>query len=136
MNRFQVRSTAIYLFQSSLLALAYLGVAEWTLAHVFHISGDTVAPVWPASGLAVGVLAACGYRFVLGLAIAGAILVWQGPESLLGVGGICLEGMVGAFLLRSLLRRDRWLARTRDVLGLGLTAGVSSSLSATLGVAS
>jgi len=136
LNRFQVRSTAIYLFQSSLLALAYLGVAQWTLAHVFHISGDTVAPVWPASGLAVGVLAACGYRFVLGLAIAGAILVWQGPESLLGVGGICLEGMVGAFLLRSLLRRDRWLARTRDVLGLGLTAGVSSSLSATLGVAS
>jgi len=135
-NRFQVRSTAIYLFQSSLLALAYLGVAEWTLAHVFHISGDTVAPVWPASGLAVGVLAACGYRFVLGLAIAGAILVWQGPESLLGVAAICLEGMVGAFLLRSLLRRDRWLARTRDVLGLGLTAGVCSSLSATLGVAS
>ena len=136
MNRFQVRSTAIYLFQSSLLALAYLGVAEWTLAHVFHISGATVAPVWPASGLAVGVLAACGYRFVLGLAIAGAILIWQGPESLLGVGAICLEGMVGAFLLRSLLRRDRWLARTRDVLGLGLTAGVCSSLSATLGVAS
>jgi len=138
LKRLQVDSTVKYLLQSALLGATYFVVADWTLAHVFHISGDSVAPIWPASGLAVGVLAAYGYRFVFGLAVGTLVLIWplQGPENLVGVAGICLEGMAGAFLLRSLLRPDRWLARTRDVLGLGLTAGVSSSLSATLGVAS
>ena len=127
-----------YLLQSALLGAAYYATADWTLAHVFHISGDKVAPVWPASGLAVGVLAAFGYRFFLGVILGGIALVWGqgGLENLLGIGGMCLEGLVGAFLLRRLLRRDRWLEHTGDVVGLGLTAGVSSSLSATFGVAS
>ena len=135
MKRFRVRPATKYLLQSALLGAAYFGVARWTLAHVFEVSGDVVVPVWPASGLAVAVLAAGGYRFVLGVAI-GALLGHAGDlvQTILFGIGVCGEAVAGAFLLRLLLRRDRWLSRPRDLPVLGLAAALSAAVAATFAV--
>lgn len=136
MQRSQIRAITKYLLQSALLGVAYFGVARWTLANVFEVSTDVMVPVWPASGLAAAVLAVGGYRLVLGVAI-GAFLGHAGDlvDAIpLGIGP-CGEALLGAFLLRLLLRPDRWLSRPRDLPALGLAAGLSASAAATFAIA-
>ena len=97
--------------------------------------------VWPPTGIALATLTLYGARFWPGIAL-GALLIniWAGAPvfSASGVAvGNTLEALLGAFLLRRVVRFRPVLDRLQDVLGLViLAAGVSPLVSATIGVTS
>jgi PAS domain S-box-containing protein len=97
--------------------------------------------VWPPTGIALAALTLYGARFWPCIAL-GALLIniWAGAPvfSASGVAvGNTLEALLGAFLLRRVVRFRPVLDRLQDVLGLViLAAGVSPLVSATIGVTS
>jgi integral membrane sensor domain MASE1 len=99
------------------------------------------AAVWPPTGIALAALVLYGARLWPGIAV-GAFLVngLAGAPVLVACGmalGNTLEALVGAVLLTRVVGMRPALDRLRDVLGLiGLAAGFSTLLSATLGVTS
>jgi PAS domain S-box-containing protein len=104
------------------------------------VSGFATA-VWPPAGIALVALSLFGYRLWPGIAL-GAFLVnaSAGAPVLVASGmaiGNTLEAVVGTYLLQHIVGFQPALARLRDVFGfVVLAAGLSTLLSATLGVTS
>ncbi|MFP2908525.1 MASE1 domain-containing protein [Pyxidicoccus sp. 3LFB2] len=104
---------------------------------------ENVSAMWPPSGVALAGLLLTRYRewpaLLLVSFFAGAVALhpeWSLSPAVLGIaGGNLLEAVVGAVLLRKLVRFRPTLERVRDVLGLvGLATLVSTALGATVGV--
>jgi class 3 adenylate cyclase/integral membrane sensor domain MASE1 len=121
------------------LAGAYYGAAKLGLDLAFDT--NSVTAVWPPTGIALAALVLWGYRLWPGVAL-GALLAnsWTGIPlyAVLGITlGNTLEALAGAWLLRRVARFRPSLDRVRDVLALVLLAGgVSTAISATIGVGS
>jgi PAS domain S-box-containing protein len=104
------------------------------------VSGFATA-VWPPTGIALVALVLFGYRLWPGIALAAFLVnASAGAPVLVAFGmaiGNTLEAVVGTYLLQHVVGFQPALARLRDVFGLVvLAAGVSTLLSATLGVTS
>jgi integral membrane sensor domain MASE1/anti-sigma regulatory factor (Ser/Thr protein kinase) len=121
------------------LALAYFGAAKLGLLTAF-VNGN-VTPVWPPAGIALAGLILLGLDAWPGVTLGATLATFSTGAPLLaalGTGlGNTLEPVVGAYLLKRLVDFRPSLERTRDVFGLiGLAAALSTTLSATVGVAS
>jgi integral membrane sensor domain MASE1 len=101
----------------------------------------SVTAIWPPTGIALVAILLGGRRMWPGVAL-GALLTnvgtGVGAVTLLGITiGNTLEALAGAWLLERVAHFDTSLQRVRDVLALaGLAAGISTMISATIGVAS
>ena len=121
----------------ALVALAYVAAARGGLALAYENS--SVTAVWAPTGIALAALVLGGPRLWPGVA-AGALIAnaWTGlpAATLLAItAGNTLEALAGVHLLRAVRFRPA-LDRTRDVLALVvLAAGLSTLVSATIGVA-
>ena len=123
----------------AVVAGLYYGAAKLGLSLAY--ANSSVTAVWAPTGIALAALVLVGFRALPGVAL-GAFLanVSTGNLPLLVVCGITLgntlEALVGAYLLRR-VRFDPSLRRIRDVSALVLlAAALSTTLSATAGVAS
>jgi diguanylate cyclase (GGDEF)-like protein/PAS domain S-box-containing protein len=121
------------------LAVVYFGAGRLGLSLApLHKS---VSLVWPPTGIALAALLLYGYRAWPGIAL-GALLVNVSTGVGLAVSagiatGNTLESVVAAYLLRRLTRFRASLERPQDVLELvTLAAGISTTVSATIGVTS
>ncbi len=120
-----------------ILTLVYFAAATFGLS--LAAMHKNVSLVWPPTGIALAAVLLVGYRIWPGIAL-GAFLV----NAFTGVGlavsaaiatGNTLEALAGAYLLRHLTQFRESLERPQDVLGFtALAAGVSTSVSATMGV--
>ena len=122
----------------AVVAAAYYGAAKLGLAFAYQSS--TITAVWAPTGIALAALVLGGFRLWPGVALGAlAANLWTGvpvPVVLGIVAGNTLEAIAGASLLRA-ARFRLSLERVRDVAALvGLAALVSTTVSATIGVAS
>ena len=123
-----------------LLAAAYAVSAR--LGGLLVLPPEHVSAMWPPSGVALAGLLLTRYRewpaLLLASLLGGALAFhggWGISPAVLGIaGGNLLEALVGALLLRRLVRFRPSLDRVRDVLGLVGLAAVSCAFGATLGV--
>jgi integral membrane sensor domain MASE1/anti-sigma regulatory factor (Ser/Thr protein kinase) len=120
------------------LALAYFGAAKLGLG--LAEATPTVTAIWPPTGLALVALVLGGRRLWPGIAVgafAANVTTDIPVYSALGIGlGNTLEAVVGATLLASVGFRPT-LRRLRDIFALvALAAIISTTISATIGVAS
>ncbi len=126
----------LYVAKLALVALVYVLTAKAGLALAFENS--SVTAIWAPTGIALAALVLGGARLWPGVAI-GALLAnaWTGLPvlTLLAItAGNTLEALAGAYLLRAARFRPT-LERVRDVLALiVLAAGVSTLVSASIGV--
>ena len=122
-----------------LLAGSYFAAAKLGLDLAFATS--SVTAIWPPTGIALVAILLGGWRMWPGVAL-GALLanVDTGIPAVTVLGitaGNTLEALAGAWLLQRLAQFDPSLRRVRDVLTLvGLAAGLSTMVSATIGVSS
>ncbi len=122
-----------------LVAGAYFATAKLGLQ--LASAHPSITAVWPPTGIALAALLIWGYRLwpgvALGAALANSFTGDAPPVAVVGITiGNTLEALVGAYLLR-LARFRPSLDGVRDVLALVvLAAGVSTMVSATLGVTS
>ena len=121
------------------LAALYVFVARLGLT-VDAVAGFATL-VWPATGIALASLIHFGYRLWPGILLGAFVAnAWTGAPALvaLGIGiGNTLEAVAGALLLRSIPGFRPALDRLQDVLALIiLAAGISTMISATIGVTS
>jgi serine phosphatase RsbU (regulator of sigma subunit)/integral membrane sensor domain MASE1/anti-sigma regulatory factor (Ser/Thr protein kinase) len=127
-----------YLARVAVVALAYFVTAKLGLE--LSYAHGSVTAVWPPTGIALAAVLIWGPRLWLGVAL-GAFLAnsWTGVSlgTVLGITtGNTLEALVGAYLLRRVRFRPS-LDRVRDVIALAaLAAGLSTTVSATVGVTS
>jgi len=122
---------------AAITAVAYFIAAKLGLG--MAVVASEVTTVWPPTGIALAAIVLWGNRVAVGVAL-GAFLanlltpgetVWTAAAI---AAGNTLEALVGASLLRA-VGFDRSLERLRDVLALVLlAAGLSTTLSATIGV--
>src|SRR5262249_9759897 len=122
---------AFYLVQVALLAAVYFGAAKLGLTMAFV--AEQVTAVWPPTGIALAALLLFGYRLWPGIALGAFLANATAHEPLATAAGIALgntlEALVGAWLLRRLVKFDPALRRVKDVLSLVvLAAGVSKIL--------
>ncbi|MDQ3997644.1 MAG: MASE1 domain-containing protein [Gemmatimonadota bacterium] len=125
---------------------AVVGLATiYVAAARFGLELDAVAGfatlVWPATGIALAALVTFGYRLWPGIfvgAVVANLLTGAPLLPALGIGvGNTLEAVVGTYALRRIPGFRPSLDRVRDVVGLiVLAAGLSTMVSATIGVAS
>jgi integral membrane sensor domain MASE1 len=125
--------------QVALLAAVYFGAARVGLSMAFV--AEQVTAVWPPTGIALAALLLLGDRAWPGIALGAFLANATTNASLATAAGIALgntlEALVGAWLLRGLVKFDPALGRVKDVLGLVvLAAGVSTMVSATIGATS
>lgn len=128
-----------YLAGTLALAAVYFGAAELGLSMAFVAEQVTV--VWPPTGIALAAVLLFGYRAWPGIALGALLANAMANEPLPVACGIALgntlEALVGAWLLHRFVRFRIALERLTDVLGLVfLAAGVSTTVSATIGVTS
>ena len=128
-----------WLGQIGLVAAVYYATARLGLAVPF-LKGN-VTPVWPPSGIALAALFLYGRRLWPGVAIGALLVNGLSPVPLLSACGMAmgntLEAVAGAYLLGRVVRFRPSLARVPDVVALvGLAAMASTTVSATIGVAS
>jgi PAS domain S-box-containing protein len=122
----------------AILATVYFGAAKLGLTMAFV--AEQVTAVWPPTGIALAALLLYGYRLWPGIAL-GALLANATANAPLAVAagiaiGNTLEALVGAWLLRSMVRYPA-LGQVKDVLRLVvLAAGGSTMVSATIGATS
>jgi integral membrane sensor domain MASE1/anti-sigma regulatory factor (Ser/Thr protein kinase) len=132
------RTRKLYAVKVAGVAAVYYGAAKLGLNLAF--TAKSVTAVWPPTGIALAALVLWGYRLWPGVAL-GALLAnaWTGVPfyTVLGItAGNTLEALLGTFLLRRAGFRPS-LERVRDVIALVvLAAVVSTTVSATIGVAS
>ena len=128
-----------YGMRVGLLCVFYVATAK------FGLSLDAVhgfaAAVWPPTGIALGALVLGGYRLWPGIALGAFLVNVSAGAPLLVAGGMALgnvlEAVVGTVLLTRVVRFCPSLKRLQDVMGLVvLAAGLSTVVSATIGVAS
>ncbi|HEU5180378.1 MAG TPA: MASE1 domain-containing protein [Candidatus Polarisedimenticolia bacterium] len=129
-----------YLSGVALLLAAYMVTAK--LGLLMDAVGGVATTVWPPAGIALAALTLFGYRLWPGIA-AGAFLinVSAGVPALAAAGmalGNTLEALLGSYLLQRFTGGFGKSPDTiRKVIGLVvLAAGLSTTVSATLGVAS
>jgi two-component system, cell cycle sensor histidine kinase and response regulator CckA len=128
-----------YAVGNAALGAAYLGAGEVGLMMAFE--HGNVSPVWPPSGIALAGLLLLGAHFWPGV-LLGALLLnlttpVAAPTALCIAVGSTLQAVLGAWLLRDVLRIDISLDRLRDVLGLLVCGAMISTLTgATIGVLS
>ncbi len=128
-----------YVARVALLSAIYFGAARLGLS--LDAVGGVAAAVWPPTGIALAALLLGGYRLWPGVAV-GAFLVnvFAGVPALAACGmaaGNTLEALVASALLVRVVRFHPSLDRLQDVVGLvGLAAGSSTAISATIGVTS
>ena len=128
-----------YLAKVVLVAGAYFGTAKLGLQ--LASEHPSITAVWPPTGIALAALFVWGYRLwpgvALGAALANTFTGDAPPVAVVGITiGNTLEALVGVYLLR-LARFRPALDRVRDVLALVVLAGgLSTMVSATLGVTS
>jgi PAS domain S-box-containing protein len=140
MHQFPERSElSRYTLKMIVVAGAYFATAKLGLQ--LAAEHPSITAVWPPTGIALAALLIWGYRFWPGVAIGAALAnAFTGDVPAVAVLGIAtgntLEALVGAYLLR-LVRFRPQLDRVRDVLALVvLAAGLSTMVSATVGVTS
>jgi PAS domain S-box-containing protein len=129
-------------YLAGVLALAgvYFGAAKLGLSLASVAPQVTV--VWPPTGIALAAVLLFGPRAWPGIALGAFLANATTPrETWLVACGIAvgntLEALAGAWLLRRLVGFDNSLGRLKDALGLVvLAAGLSTMVSATIGVAS
>lgn len=125
--------------QAGLLGVIYVATAEVGLS--LDAVGGVAAAVWPPAGIALAALVLYGARLWPGIAVGAVFVNWWAGAPLLVAGGMALGNTLAAlagmvFLTRVVGLRPA-LDRLRDVLGLiVLAAGLSTLISATLGVTS
>jgi PAS domain S-box-containing protein len=128
-----------YAAQIILLAGIYFATAKLGLQ--LASAHPSITAVWPPTGIALAALLIWGYRLWPGIALGAAVAnTFTGDAPLVAVLGITigntLEALAGAYLLRAAGFRPA-LDRVRDVLALVvLAAGLSTMVSATIGVTS
>jgi integral membrane sensor domain MASE1/anti-sigma regulatory factor (Ser/Thr protein kinase) len=120
------------------VALAYFGSAQLGLALAFETPSTTA--IWPPTGIALAALVLGGRRLWPGVALGALAANLTTDVPLYTVVGIAigntLEAVVGASLLRWSGFRPT-LRRLRDIFALiGLAGILSTTVSATIGVAS
>src|SRR5688572_17452432 len=130
---------ASYPVQLGLLAAVYFGAAKLGLTMAFV--SEQVTAVWPPTGIALAAVILLGYRVWPGITLGAflANVTAAAPlDAAVGIAlGNTLEALAGAWALRCLVKFDPALERAQDVLGLVvLAAGLSTMISATIGVAS
>ena len=110
--------TLKYLLQVAALAVVYFGLGEFAFSYVM-LSGWDVAVWWPPSGVALAALLVGGIRLWPGLAMGTALLSLLRdvplPQVALSMLGVTLEGVLGAYLLKSVLGFRNSLDRVYDV---------------------
>ena len=121
------------------VAAAYFGAAKVGLTMAFL--AEQVSPVWPATGIALAAVLLVGPRVWPGIALGALLANATADEPLLVAAGIAvgntLEALVGGWLLRQGRRFRLALDGMADALALvGLAAGVSTAVAATIGVTS
>jgi signal transduction histidine kinase/integral membrane sensor domain MASE1 len=117
------------------VALVYFGAARFGLS--FAVVAEQVSPVWPPSGIALAALLVLGYRawpgVWLGAAAANLLANETVPTALAVATGNVMEAVAGAWLLRRAGFRES-IDRVWDVMALlGLAAGLSTVVGATVG---
>lgn len=129
----------VYPAEVVLVAALYFGAAKVGL--LAAVAQKVVSSAWPPAGFALAVLVLLGPRFWPGVTLGAFLLnaasgVPVAGAMAIGVGNT-LEAVAGALLLRRLAGFRPSLGRVQDVLALiTLAAAVSTTLSATVGVAS
>jgi PAS domain S-box-containing protein len=130
---------AAYAARVLLVAGAYFGTAKLGLQ--LASAHPSITAVWPPTGISLAALLIWGYRLWPGVAIGAALAnTFTGdvpPQTVIGItAGNTLEALAGAYLLRAVGFRPA-LDHVRDVLSLVvLAAGMSTTVSATIGVTS
>ncbi|MFM8321786.1 MAG: MASE1 domain-containing protein [Chloroflexota bacterium] len=127
-----------YLAKIIVLAIVYHLTARLSL-QMAYVQANT-SPVWPPSGIGLAALLILGIRCWPGITlgvVVGSLLTGAPLPFALGLGlANTLEALIGCYLLRKVLRIHVSLDRVRDVVGLVFAAAVSTSVSASIGVAS
>lgn len=126
-----------YILEILCLAVAYHLVARLGL-QMAYVQVNT-SPVWPPSGIALAALLLMGIRFWPGITlgvVVGSLLTGAPLLLALGLGlANTLEALIGSYILQHWIGLHLSFDRIRDVVGLAFAAAVSTSVSATLGVA-
>ena len=129
----------LFLAKVAILAVVYFSMARLGLLLSFVLGNNTL--VWPPTGIALAALLLFGSHLWPGIAL-GAFLasVSTGVPLAVACGvsaGNTLEALIAVFLLRRVVRFQNALERLQDVFGLlGLAAGLSTMVSATIDVTS
>jgi signal transduction histidine kinase len=127
-----------------LAGVAILGSVYFTTAKLGLLMdpvGGVATPVWPPTGISLAALCLFGYRFWPGVALGAFVANLSAGAPVLAACGIAagntLEALLGTYLLQRLVGFRGSLDRVRHVIGLVLlAAGLSTTVSATFGVAS
>jgi signal transduction histidine kinase/ActR/RegA family two-component response regulator len=128
-----------YWLSLAAVAALYFGAAKVGLTMAFL--AEQVSPVWPATGIAVAAVLLLGPRVWPGIALGAFVVNATADEPLLVAAGIAagntLEALAAGWLLRRGRRFRLGLDGVADALALvGLAAGVSTAVAATVGVTS
>ena len=129
-----------YALTVSLVAGAYFATAKLGLQ--LAAENPSITAVWPPTGISLAAVLIWGYRVWPGVALGAALAnTFTGDVPALTVLGITVgntfEALIGGFLLMRVANFQPALARVRDVLALAvLAAGLSTAVSATIGVTS
>jgi diguanylate cyclase (GGDEF)-like protein len=131
------RSSSTY-FSFALVAAAYFVAAKLGLSLAYlHPSAS---PVWPPTGIALGVLLVLGHRawpaiwvgaFLANLTTAGTLATSVGIAT-----GNTAEALAGAYLVDRFANGRRAMERSWNIFKFAVFAAASTTISATLGVAS
>jgi signal transduction histidine kinase/ActR/RegA family two-component response regulator len=132
------RGPAYWLLVAAVAAL-YFGAAKVGLTMAFL--AEQVSPVWPATGIAVAAVLLLGPRVWPGIALGAFLANATADEPLLVAAGIAVGNTLEALAAGWLLQRGRrfrlGLDGVADALALvGLAAGLSTAVAATVGVTS
>lgn len=127
-----------YFLRIIALAVVYHLVARLAL-QMAYVQANT-SPVWPPSGIGLAALLLLGIHYWPGITLGvviGSLLTGAPLSIALGLGlANTLEALIGSYLLQRWLHLHLSLDRIRDVVGLVFAAAVSTSVSASIGVAS
>jgi PAS domain S-box-containing protein len=136
----QGQAHAVVTYTGQVLALAAVYVVAGKLGLMMAPVSGFASLVWPPAGVSLAALVVGGYRLFPGIVIgAFATNLWAGAPPLVASGiavGNTLAAIAGTFGLRSIPGFRGSLDRFKDVVYLAVIAGVSSVISATVGVAS
>jgi signal transduction histidine kinase len=128
-----------YAARVGILVAAYFGSGKLGLL-LADVYGN-VTPVWPTTGIALAAILLGGYHLWPGIALGAFLVNASTGVPLAAVFGIAvgntLEAVSGAYLLHRVIGFRNPPERFQDVLGFALlAAGLSTMLSASIGVAS
>jgi signal transduction histidine kinase len=122
-----------------ILALAGVYFLAARLGLSFAFAHSSVSPVWPPTGIALAAVILWGTRawpgIALGALLANALLT---PVSVLVAGGIAigntLEAVAGGYLIQRIVHARYPFDRAEQFFKFVLVAGVSCTISATIGI--